>query len=186
MDLQKLGAVLQARREALGIPRAEIARRVGVTPTYVWLIEGSKERPSGEPSKPSRTVLERWSRALGLDDRYMKQVLVLGGQADKRASSGAIREVNQPLEARQAYLAERRVFDRPASLSMDEPPDMDIAAMARAPLAFKEPRELQREVVLDQVRELFDEARNDGEWSRVVASLESFVGWLRSNLHREE
>src|SRR5947209_5974311 len=79
IDFSLLGSALKERREALGIPRAEIARRVGVTATYIWLVEGARPRKSGQPSRPTQAVLERWARALGMDDRYARQLLIMAG-----------------------------------------------------------------------------------------------------------
>src|SRR5207302_1952240 len=79
MDLEQLGAALRERREALGIPRAELARRVGVTPTYIWLVENARPRKGGQPSRPAQAVIERWSRALGMDERSTRQALRMAG-----------------------------------------------------------------------------------------------------------
>src|SRR5438309_1272375 len=79
MDLQELARVLEERREAIGIPRAELARRVGVSTNYVWMVERAKPREDGQPSQPSKDVLERWAEKLGWDEPYTKQLLILAG-----------------------------------------------------------------------------------------------------------
>jgi len=86
MDLAELGKVLLERRESLGIPRAEIARRIGVTAGYVWMIERAKPRQRGMPSQPSEEVLKRWAKALGWDEPYVKQLLSLAGQIGPESS----------------------------------------------------------------------------------------------------
>jgi transcriptional regulator with XRE-family HTH domain len=72
MELSELGRVLRERRKAIGIPKAEIARRVEVSKSYVGMVEQGKRRPS----KP---VLEHWAAALGWDEDYTEQLLALAG-----------------------------------------------------------------------------------------------------------
>src|SRR5437660_739705 len=67
LDLPTLGRELRSIRRGLRIPSAELARRIGVSPTYVWLIEQAKPRTSGEPSRPSEDLLRRWTAALGMN-----------------------------------------------------------------------------------------------------------------------
>ena len=87
MDMEELGQVLLERREALGISRAEIARRIGVSPSYVWLVEEAKPRKSGNPSQPSKEVLESWAKVLGWDAPYTRQLLVLSGHIPSAPSA---------------------------------------------------------------------------------------------------
>jgi transcriptional regulator with XRE-family HTH domain len=79
LDLSRLGHELRTRRRALRIPSAELARRIGVSPTYVWLIEQSKPRQSGEPSRPSEDLLRRWMAALGMDASDARRIRELAG-----------------------------------------------------------------------------------------------------------
>jgi transcriptional regulator with XRE-family HTH domain len=79
LDLSTLGRELRTRRRALRIPSAELARRIGVSPTYVWLIEQSKPRKSGEPSRPSEDLLRRWMAALGMDASEAQQIREFAG-----------------------------------------------------------------------------------------------------------
>jgi transcriptional regulator with XRE-family HTH domain len=78
-DLSRLGHELRTRRRALRIPSAELARRIGVSPTYVWLIEQSKPRKSGEPSRPREDLLRRWMAALGMDASEAQQIREFAG-----------------------------------------------------------------------------------------------------------
>src|SRR5947209_1544779 len=79
-DLVALGAELRRRRKAQGLSSAELARRIGVSPTYVWLIEGAKPRPSsGEPSRPSEDVLHRWAAALDTAEYEQERIRELAG-----------------------------------------------------------------------------------------------------------
>lgn len=84
MELLELGRVLQERREAIGIPKAEIARRVEVSESYIGMIEQGKRRPSKEK-------LERWADALGWDAIYTRQLLTLAGHIPQSDSTPAPR-----------------------------------------------------------------------------------------------
>jgi transcriptional regulator with XRE-family HTH domain len=86
MDLVQLGKLLQERRSILGMPRAVVARRVGVSPSYIWRIEEAKPREGGGPSQPSQQLLERWAAALGWDESYVRQLLVLAGHLSPEVS----------------------------------------------------------------------------------------------------
>src|SRR5450759_3624191 len=79
LDLSTLGRELRTRRRALRIPSAELARKIGVSQTYVWLIEQSKPRKSGEPSRPSEDLLMRWTAALGMSASEALQIRELAG-----------------------------------------------------------------------------------------------------------
>jgi transcriptional regulator with XRE-family HTH domain len=79
LDLSKLGHELRTRRRALRIPSAELARRIGVSPTYVWLIEQSKPRKSGEPSRPSEDLLRKWTSAIGMSATDAQEIRELAG-----------------------------------------------------------------------------------------------------------
>ncbi len=82
LDLPTLGVELRRRRRALRIPSAEFARRIGVSQTYVWLIEAAKPRSSGEPSRPSEDLLQRWTAALGMNEAESRRIRELAGYFD--------------------------------------------------------------------------------------------------------
>ncbi len=71
-----MGEVLGERRRSIGIPKAEIARRVNVSPGYVGLVERGLRRPS-------KAVLMLWAKALSWEDRedgpYTSQLLAFAG-----------------------------------------------------------------------------------------------------------
>jgi transcriptional regulator with XRE-family HTH domain len=72
MELAELGRALRERREAIGISKAEIARRVEVSESFVAMTEQGTRRPS-------KIVLERWAGALGWDAVYTRQLLIMAG-----------------------------------------------------------------------------------------------------------
>src|ERR687896_524381 len=80
MELLELARVLRERREAIGIPKAEIARRAEVSESYVAMAEQGKRRPS-------KAVLERWAAALGWDEVYTGQLLALAGHISQEQDS---------------------------------------------------------------------------------------------------
>lgn len=84
MDLQALGNDLEDRRKRLALTREALAQGVGVSANYVWMVERAKPRAHGEPSQPSREVLERWVRLLWDEERDQSEIrktLALAGYA---------------------------------------------------------------------------------------------------------
>src|SRR5690348_13498780 len=137
MDLKRLASVLREQRETVGVPAAELARRVGVSPTYVWMVEHARPRKGGEPSRPSRAVLERWARALGMDDRYARQVLALAGYEDDASRPTPSASLSRPMRM-------------PASMPEPGAPMMD-ALFAPAP-RFEPPSQLRPDVIGEDVQ----------------------------------
>src|SRR5438105_2137944 len=86
MNLEELGKTLEGRREELGIARAALARRLDLSPSYVWLIERAVRRRGGEPSRPSRDLLERWVQVLNWDADYQRKVFELAGYSETPGS----------------------------------------------------------------------------------------------------
>ncbi|HLJ66843.1 MAG TPA: helix-turn-helix transcriptional regulator [Chloroflexota bacterium] len=185
MDLDRLGTALRERREALGIPRTELARRVGVTPTYIWLVENAKPRQSGQPSRPAEHVIERWTRALGMDERYTRQALRLAGYGEQQAPvdtamlAAAPAVLAAPTTVRPMARARREPFGGESSHA-------ELLPFAQAPVRFAQPPELQSEVLVQQVRDILETARAADRWAEVTTMLESFLDWLRFRLERAE
>lgn len=152
MDLEKLGATMQERRTALGIPRAVVARRIGVSPSYLWMLEEAKPRASGEPSRPSRALLQSWGHALGLDEEGTVYVMSL---ADYEAQDHGEGQARTPNEDQRRLRAERQNF-------LHQPRGI-VAARLTTALA----RTLQDAATLD-----------DDSWDEVVASAGSMIEWL--------
>jgi transcriptional regulator with XRE-family HTH domain len=80
MELLELGRALRERRESIGIPKAEIARRVEISEGYVAMVEQGSRRPS-------KAVLERWAAALGWNEVYTQQLLTLAGHIAQEQDS---------------------------------------------------------------------------------------------------
>lgn len=79
IDLPKLGELLMTRRTKAGITRPGLAKRVEVSPSYVWLVEKAVPRKDGKCTRPSRDVLERWTAFLGWDREHQEQILGMAG-----------------------------------------------------------------------------------------------------------
>jgi transcriptional regulator with XRE-family HTH domain len=80
VEVLELARVLRERREAIGTPKAEIARRVEVSESYVGMVEQGRRRPS-------KAVLERWTAALGWDEASTQQVLTMAGHITQEQDS---------------------------------------------------------------------------------------------------
>lgn len=76
-DLRAVGKLLRQRREELGLRKSDVARRVGVTPAYITLIEDATPRRQGKgkPSQPGNDVLTAWAQVLGLDRDQTRTIL---------------------------------------------------------------------------------------------------------------
>src|ERR1700674_5788658 len=86
IDLERLGRELESRRKENRIGRAELARGIGVSQTYIWLIEHARPRSSGEPSRPSEDVLHAWTMALGMTDEESRHMRELAGYFGQRVT----------------------------------------------------------------------------------------------------
>jgi transcriptional regulator with XRE-family HTH domain len=182
MDLIRLAAVLRERREALGISAAEIARRVGVSPTYVWMVELARPRKGGEPSRPGAALLEKWARALGMDERYARQLLLLAGyesvQPDERSvSRSAARSLAVPAP-------QSTIPPLPMAAAVPRPGEEMLEALFDAPVHFAPPSQLRDAVLAEELREVLGRAEEVGRMEEVAGELEAFLDFLRYRLER--
>jgi transcriptional regulator with XRE-family HTH domain len=83
MDLKKLAEVLNARRERIGIARAELARRAKLGRSTLWIYERGESPATGEPTRPAKDKLERLAAVLTFtpDERqqFLAELLELAG-----------------------------------------------------------------------------------------------------------
>src|SRR4051812_27908341 len=101
MDLHALGQILQERRERIGLSRAAVGRRAGISSSYVSRVERVVQQSNGEPTKPSEGVLRRWAIALGWDDSSTHDLLSLAGYGDP-SSTPMLPPTRTPLHYPQA------------------------------------------------------------------------------------
>lgn len=190
MDLERLGAALRERREAMGTPRTEVARRVGVTPTYIWLVENARPRQGGQPSRPAEAVIERWTRALGMDERYTRQALRLAGygnaetERETMTAAPTMPILDSRMAAPSGMRSVARALRAPASGSGS--PDTETSSFVRAPIRFEQPRELQSDVLQQQLRDVLELSETAGRRQETAAILESFLEWLHFRVERAE
>lgn len=134
MDLDKLGELLRERRESLGIPRAKLARRVGISPSYMWTVEQAAKRKGGQPSQPTQPILEEWAAQLGLGISQTRELLRLAGHLQEEERSAA----EPPLLAAQG-------FDFPATSGIEENLVRKISNLLTAPrISLRDRAEIQR------------------------------------------
>lgn len=60
MSPQRIGKMLQDRREATGLTREQLAKKAKVTTAYVSMMEAGKRK------NPSLAILQRLAKALGV------------------------------------------------------------------------------------------------------------------------
>jgi predicted transcriptional regulator len=78
-DLKRVGQWLRARRTEQHIARTDLARSVGVSPTYLWMVEEARERANGEASQPGQPLLRQLATELGMTDQESHDLLRLAG-----------------------------------------------------------------------------------------------------------
>lgn len=71
MSKEKFGPYITALRERLGITKAELARRTGMTRSYIGFIEDDATSPGGEPPNVSVRNLTLLARELGVSEQEM-------------------------------------------------------------------------------------------------------------------
>jgi Helix-turn-helix domain len=87
-ELLQLGDLLKQWRERLGLRRVDVARRVGISPSYVAVVEDAIVRPGGKPSRPKQPLLRAWCRALGMTRQDLALALDYAGYAIREAPKG--------------------------------------------------------------------------------------------------
>lgn len=124
MDLTTLAAILKQGRENLGMSRAELARRLGVTAHYVWQVEQANVRDNRRTVRPSTGLLARWSKLLGWDEKALRQLLILSGHEKSATVEGPWPQpvtrtaIRRPRELERQELIERlgRLLTQPDDL----------------------------------------------------------------------
>jgi transcriptional regulator with XRE-family HTH domain len=188
IDLATLGTDLRIRRRSLRIPSAELARRLEVSPTYVWLIEGAKRRSSGEPSRPSEDLLLRWTRVLGLDREETRRMLELAGYFDVDPDAPTLQRTrtlysSPPPTERSWAVADQRQ-DSEGSAMMESMLDVGLAEEStdaqtrRWRRTDREETSSVEQRLVDRMRRLLLDARLNGRQEEVQSLLDSYLRWL--------
>jgi transcriptional regulator with XRE-family HTH domain len=193
LDLSTLGRELRTRRRALRIPSAELARRIGVSPTYVWLIEQSKPRKSGEPSRPGEDLLTRWTAALGMSASEAQQIREFAGYFGPDFPNE--RDLTQGLSPRRSV---RSISEPEPALTQDDvarelgqggKPRSYSRAAHKAALdrwAGTVEDEMGDTAIVERVRAVLLQADRIGQAAETRALLSSFLAWLEFHAEQEQ
>ncbi len=79
MDLKKLGQIIRQKRVEMGISSTALARNAEIARSTLYLIERGENPRTGEPSKPSRHVLQQLTSALRLDELLRSELMEMAG-----------------------------------------------------------------------------------------------------------
>ncbi len=188
IDLPALGRDLRARRKALRLPSAELARRIGVSPTYVWLIEQAKPRSNGEPSRPSEDVLSSWTAVLGLDEEEAQRLRELAGYFGPPPSPSLFSTVEPP----HSPMPDRRARSLSMQTRSSTPADESFLGAA-APLAGmpaewagQAPAEETEDELIRRLRRVLQTAEDIGRRDEATTLTRSFLKWLRFHVEDDE
>jgi transcriptional regulator with XRE-family HTH domain len=185
LDLPALGVELRRRRRALRIPSAEFARRIGVSQTYVWLIEAAKPRASGEPSRPSEDLLQRWTAALGMSESESRRIRELagyfdvpGGEPRSSRSTSSSMAPSSTLGNEYSAQAAETTGERPSSVAASH-----LQALRRwARAADPDGGEV---AIIDRIHEILRVAQSNQRADEATYLLDSFLRWLEFHIGSE-
>jgi hypothetical protein len=163
-----------------------------VSQTYVWLIEQSKPRKSGEPSRPGEDLLRRWMAALGMDASDAQRIRDLAGYFGEDAQY--VSEVPPRSSARTSM---RSVSTEKCASTPDESGqdlgqssgpvgygrDASMAALQR--WAGSDRLDVGDEAIVERLRLILQRATENGQSGEVRALLNSFLAWLQFHADRE-
>jgi hypothetical protein len=128
-----------------------------------------------------------------MDERYTEQILRLAGYGEQLpepqpAVPGAVVGMTaRPAAVHESIPVMRVQAEGAAQPVAPRTPETEAAvrSFVQAPVNFAQPRDLQTEVLLEQVRELLRLAgRSEREWVEYAGLLESYLEWLRFRLER--
>jgi transcriptional regulator with XRE-family HTH domain len=185
IDLPTLGRELRQRRRALRMPSAEFARRIGVSQTYVWLIEAAKPRPSGEPSRPSEDLLQRWTEALGMTESEARHIHELAGYFDSDAlrayrdsrpsKQHVVRSSSPPLYSRSenAFIGDEDTLDPTEERPNPIPPLVALQRWAGA-----EHISADEEMLAHRIHIILQQADRTGRSAETAYLLDSLLRWM--------
>ncbi len=189
LDLPTLGRELRVRRRALRIPSAELARKIGVSPTYIWLIEHAKPRQSGEPSRLSEDLLRRWTSALGMTGPDTQRIRELAGYfgSDVQYERGTAPRapVSTSVHSPSPLYSSQAPNDAEPELEQGNQRERydratDMAALHR--WAGTEAPDNGDEAIAERVRDVFQRADQNGRHDEARSLLNSFLAWLEFHI----
>jgi transcriptional regulator with XRE-family HTH domain len=182
LDLSRLGRELRAQRRSLRIPSAELARRIGVSPTYIWLIEHAKPRTNGEPSRPSEHLLRRWTAAIGMSAVEAQEIRELAGYFGPDVWN---EQPNAPNSSDRSLFAEKYDFARNDE-ALQAAQDSQSGSHARAANLWALRRwagaggaDTMDEAFIERLQNVLEIADRNGRSDEVRALVHSFLSWLQ-------
>jgi transcriptional regulator with XRE-family HTH domain len=159
----------------LRLPNAELARRIGVSPTYVWMIESAAPRKNEQPSRPSEDLLRRWARALGMGPVDTERLLALAGYFNTSVADAT------PLSAM------RRV-QRSAmtAYELTEPSGYAPAPMPVPAVPNESELEPAEHELRGRLERLLHAAALRGRSEEIAGLVRSHLGWLQHLIDGED
>lgn len=178
IDLAGLGRELRTRRKALRVPSAELARRIGVSPTYIWLIEQARPRPSGQPSRPSEDVLSQWMLALGMSEEERQRLRELAGYFGHEL---------RPVTPTAPRARRSPALDWTSDTVAESAGPFELGPESWGPSASPPPPPAEDETqLLGQVRHVLARATGARRREEITRLLSSYLRWLGSHVEEEE
>lgn len=171
-ELQQLGAALKRRREEMDVRRAELARHLGVSRSYIGLIEEARPRAAGRgnPSRPGQHLLTAWTRALDMQGADAELLFRWAGYPWAADQAEAARSAGRAMRLR-----------RPDAQSARSLTLLD----AVQPSADQDGPPVSSEELHAEVDAVLDLAARRSEGPAMVHLLRSVIALVRDRLERE-
>lgn len=168
--------MLRERREALGLTRDELGRRVGVTPAYIFLVEGARPRASGTPSRPKREVLRRWTEALGLQGGAAARILELAGYEPHDVDT-----ISPPPYAPRSAAAVMMASAPLREITSPSPTERPATPLSRGNT------EVERAALMSQLERILElAAQSPPLWEETSGMLRTVLGYVAGHLNRDQ
>ena len=158
VDLERLGAALRSRREALGLTREELSQRIGLTGAYIWMVESAAPRKGRARTRPRRATLLRWLEALEMDQPEINRMLVDAGYVP---------------------------IDEPRILASRVASPLPVDAFSNDPVG--ENHQAQREDLIRRLNGVLDRSEaSDEEWQEAATLLTTLLDFAEYKVYRTQ
>jgi hypothetical protein len=163
-----------------------------VSQTYVWLIEQSKPRKSGEPSRPREDLLMRWTAALGMSASEAQQIREFAGyfgpdypyERDLTQGVSPRTSLRSTSESGPALIQD----DEGRELGQGGKPRSYGRASHKAALdrwAGSVEHEIDDNAIAQRIRAVLQQADRNGQAAEARSLLISFLSWLEFHAGQE-
>jgi len=138
-----LGGILGRRREQLGLPVREAARRIGISPSYLLALEHGRNPATGRAPVPSAPILAAIGRVLDIDLAVLLDAVGVPAPPPAHLLLYQVAGPGSPLGASRRCFAGRvdawiEITD-PRVAEETGPPPADVLVRRRGPLALARP-----------------------------------------------